>query len=238
MIMKNLTITKAVLLAVLLVSAISTDLFASIQFRTLKADGFSSRMSSAVKEVIKVKAESAHENDFFRPAEPCCSKIGAVKTFTIVKVIRKKSTDKFDIRGTISNESDNTVSRFLNRPINGVLSSAFGYRIHPKRKKRHFHSGIDLAAKKGTPISCAASGKVVFAGWKTGYGYVVMVDHGKGYETLYAHCSKLAVTTGQTVSAGKIVAYVGRTGVATGPHLHFEVRKNGVYKNPLKYLKN
>ena len=238
MIMKNFTITKAVLLAVLLVSAISTDLFASIQFRTLKADGFSSRMSSAVKEVIKVKAESTHENDFFRPAEPCCSKIGAVKTFTIVKVIRKKSTDKFDIRGTISNENDNTVARFLNRPINGVLSSAFGYRIHPKRKKRHFHSGIDLAAKKGTPISCAASGKVVFAGWKTGYGYVVMVDHGKGYETLYAHCSKLAVTTGQTVSAGKIVAYVGRTGVATGPHLHFEVRKNGVYKNPLKYLKN
>ena len=65
-----------------------------------------------------------------------------------------------------------------------------------------------------------------------------MVDHGKGYETLYAHCSRLAVTIGQTVSAGKIVAYVGRTGVATGPHLHFEVRKNGVYKNPLKYLKN
>ena len=236
--MKNITNIRAVLLAVLLVSAISTDLFASIQFRTLKTDGFSSRMASAVKEVIKVKPEITHENDFFRPAEPCCSKIGAVKTFTIVKVIRKKSTDKFDIRGTISGESDNTASRFLNRPINGVLTSAFGYRIHPKRKKRHFHSGIDLAAKKGTPISCAASGKVVFAGWKTGYGYVVMVDHGKGYETLYAHCSRLAVTTGQIVSAGKIVAYVGRTGVATGPHLHFEVRKNGAYQNPLRYLKN
>ena len=236
--MKNITIIRAVSLAVLLVSAISTDLFASIQFRTLKADGFSSRMSSAVKEVIKAKVERTHDNDFFKPAEPCCSKIGAVKTYTIVKVIRKKSTDKFDIRGTISGESDNTASRFLYRPINGVLTSAFGYRIHPKRKKRHFHSGIDLAAKKGTPISCAGAGKVVFAGWKTGYGYVVMVDHGKGYETLYAHCSKLAVTTGQTVSAGKIVAYVGRTGVATGPHLHFEVRKNGVYRNPLKYLKN
>ena len=238
MIMKRNAIKKAILTALLLVTAISTNLFASIQFRTLKSDGFSTRMASAVKEVIKERAERTHENDFFRPAEPCCSKIGAVKTFTIVKVVRKKSPDKFDIRGTISNESDNTASRFLNRPISGVLTSSFGYRIHPKRKKRHFHSGIDLAAKKGTPISCAASGKVVFAGWKTGYGYVVMVDHGKGYETLYAHCSKLAVTTGQTVSTGKIVAYVGRTGVATGPHLHFEVRKNGIYKNPLRYLKN
>jgi murein DD-endopeptidase MepM/ murein hydrolase activator NlpD len=236
--MKKLAITRAVILAVLMVTAISSDLFASIQFRTLKSDGFSIRMSSAVKEVIKAKVEKSHDNDFFRPAEPCCSRIGAVKTFTIVKVERKKSTDKFDIRGTVSNESDSTASRFLNRPINGVLTSGVGYRIHPKRKKRHFHSGIDLAAKKGTPISCAASGKVVFAGWKTGYGYVVLVDHGKGYETLYAHCSKLAVTTGQTVSTGKIVAYVGRTGVATGPHLHFEVRKNGVYRNPLKYLKN
>ena len=236
--MKKLAFKKVIFLAVLFVSAMNTDLFASIQFRTLKSDGFSIRMSSAVKEVIKGKSAKNHEDDFFKPAEPCCSKIGAVKTFTIVKVVRKSSSDKFDIRGTISNETDNTASRFLNRPINGVLSSSYGYRIHPKRKKRHFHSGIDLAAKKGTPISCAASGKVVFAGWKTGYGYVVMVDHGKGYETLYAHCSKLAVTAGQTVTAGKIVAYVGKTGMATGPHLHFEVRKNGVYRNPLKYLKN
>ena len=236
--MKKLAITKTFLFTVLLMLAISSDLFASVQFRTLKSDGFSARMSSAVKEVIRINSERSHESDFFKPAEPCCSKIGAVKTFTIVKVERKKSNGIFDIRGTISNESDNTASRFLNRPISGVLTSSYGYRIHPKRKKRHFHSGIDLAAKKGTPISCAAAGRVVFAGWKTGYGYVVMVDHGKGYETLYAHCSKLAVTTGQTVSTGKIVAYVGRTGVATGPHLHFEVRKNGVYRNPLKYLKN
>ena len=239
MIMKILTIKKAILLGVLLIAAVNTNLFASIQFRTLKSGGFSSQMSAAVHEVIKIQSVKNHEADFFKPAEPCCSKIGAVKTYTIVKVVKKKSTDKFDIRGTISNDGfDKSASRFLNRPINGVLTSSFGYRIHPKRKKRHFHSGIDLAAKKGTPIGCAAPGKVIFAGWKTGYGYVVMVDHGKGYETLYAHCSRIAVTTGQTVNTGKVVAYVGRTGVATGNHLHFEVRKNGVYQNPLRYLKN
>ena len=215
------------------------ELLASIQFRTLKSGCFVSQMSSGVTEVISVKSDKKEEVDFFKPKDPYCSKIGAVKTFTIVRTItRRKKANDFDIRGKIGEGTDKNVSRFLNRPIVGVLTSSFGYRIHPKRKKRHFHAGIDLAAKSGTPIACAAAGKVVFAGWKNGYGYVVMVDHGKGYETLYAHCSKIAVKTGQSVSTGKTVAYVGRTGVATGPHVHFEVRKNGVYQNPLRYLKN
>jgi murein DD-endopeptidase MepM/ murein hydrolase activator NlpD len=229
--------TKTIVLFIFFIIAISSELYASIQFRTLKSGCFSNQMSSVVTEVIRVKQEKEEEN-IFKPKDPCCSKIGAVKTFAIVKVIKRKSSD-FNIRGIISGEnSDKTISRFLYRPIRGVLTSSFGYRIHPKRKRRHFHSGVDLAAKTGTPIGCAGYGKVVFAGWKTGYGYVVMVDHGKGYETLYAHCSKIAVSVGQTVHAGKTVAYVGRTGVATGPHLHFEVRKNGVYQNPLRYLKN
>ncbi len=236
--MKKLAIIDFILIAFILCSVAKIEAATSLQFRTLKSCGFVSKMSSiTVKEVIKVKHEKDDQVSFFAPKDPCCSKFGAVKTYTI-KIVKRKSTDSFDIRGTIGDGSDSSASRFLNRPINGILTSAFGYRIHPKRKKRHFHSGVDLAAKSGTPIACAGSGKVVYAGWKNGYGYVVMVDHGKGYETLYAHCSRLAVTTGQTVVAGKIVAYVGRTGVATGPHLHFEVRKNGVYQNPLRYLKN
>ena len=235
--MKKFVIIYLVTLVSLIAFQGKADAATSLQFRTLKSGGFMTQMSSAVTEVINVKSQN-DEADFFKPKDPFYSKIGAVKTYTI-KVVTKKSSDKFDIRGTISSDSyDNSVSRFLNRPINGILTSSFGYRVHPKRKKRHFHSGIDLAAKSGTPIACAGTGKVVFAGWKNGYGYVVMVDHGKGYETLYAHCSRIAVSTGQTVYAGKIVAYVGRTGVATGPHLHFEVRKNGVYQNPLRYLKN
>ncbi len=236
--MKKIAIINLIVFAFIALAVAKVEAATSLQFRTMKSCGFVSKMASvAVTEVIKIKPEKKEEANFFCPKDPCCSKIGAVKTFTI-RVVKKKSTDQFDIRGTIGDNSDNTVSRFLNRPINGILTSSFGYRVHPKRKKRHFHSGVDLAAKSGTPIACAAPGKVVFAGWKNGYGYVVMVDHGRGYETLYAHCSKLSVSMGQSVNAGKILAYVGRTGVATGPHLHFEVRKNGVYQNPLRYLKN
>lgn len=234
--MNKLSIRNIFVLTIFL-SAISSSLLASIQFRTLKSNSFVSQKSLAETEVIKIKQELKLDN-FFSSKAPCCSKIGAVKTY-IVKTLKRRPSDNFNIRGSLKGEGkDTTVSRFLNRPIRGVLTSSYGYRIHPKRKKGHFHSGIDIAGKTGTPIACAAPGKVVYAGWKNGYGYVVMVSHGNGYETLYAHCSKLAVSAGQTVKAGKTVAYVGRTGVATGPHVHFEVRKNGVYQNPLKYLKN
>ena len=237
--MKKLSIISLIALTVILASVAKIEAATSLQFRTLKSSGFISKMaSSAITEVIKVKQEKTEEANFFSPKDPCCSRIGAVKTYTIKVVKKNSSSDSFDIRGSIGDSYDKFASRFLNKPINGILTSSFGYRVHPKRKKKHFHSGVDLAAKSGTPIACALSGKVVFAGWKNGYGYVVMVDHGKGYETLYAHCSKLSVSIGQTVNTGKIIAYVGRTGVATGPHLHFEVRKNGIYQNPLKYLKN
>ena len=238
--MENLTKTlKALTIAALIIPAISQEASASVHFHSVKAGGFVSQMSSAVTEVINVRPEKEEKARFFNTTDVASSKLGAVKTYTI-KVVEKKSKkkDNFNIKGVVDEGNDSTITRFLNRPINGVLTSAFGYRIHPKRKRRHFHSGVDLAAKSGTPIACAGSGKVVYAGWKSGYGYVIMVDHGRGYETLYAHCSKLSATVGQTVSAGKIIAYVGRTGVATGPHLHFEVRKNGAYQNPMRYLKN
>lgn len=237
--MRKISKTRTLILSLLFISAINADSLGSIQFRTLKSGSFISQMSLAENEIIKPILEKKSDDNFFCAKDPCCSKIGAVKTYAIKSIVRKRSFDNFDIRGSIKGEgTDKNVSKFLNRPINGILTSSYGYRIHPKRKKKHFHSGIDLAAKSGTPIACAAPGKVVYAGWKNGYGYVVMVDHGKGYETLYAHCSKLAVTIGQSVNVGKTIAYVGRTGVATGPHVHFEVRKNGVYQNPLKYLKN
>lgn len=239
-IMKNLANTlKAISIAALMVSAISLEANASVHFHSVKAGGFVSQMSSAVTEVINVRPEKEEKAKFFNTTDVACSKVGAVKTYT-VKIVDKKprKNDNFKIKGVYDDSGDATATRFLNRPVNGVLTSAFGYRIHPKRKRRHFHSGVDLATKSGTPIACAGSGKVVYAGWKSGYGYVIMVDHGRGYETLYAHCSKLSATVGQTVSAGKIIAYVGRTGVATGPHLHFEVRKNGAYQNPMRYLKN
>ena len=102
---------------------------------------------------------------------------------------------------------------------------------------QRFHTGIDLAAPAGTPIYAAKAGRVEVAGWSSvGYGFHVVLDHGGVLETLYAHMSRIAVRAGQWVEAGQVIGYVGSTGWSTGPHLHFEVRVNGLVKNPLSYL--
>ncbi len=116
------------------------------------------------------------------------------------------------------------------------ISSPYGYRIHPITKTRKLHTGIDYAAPYGTAIYAAEDGKVLTSGWINGYGYTVTINHGGGYVTLYAHCSKLLVSAGQSVTAGQTIAKVGSTGNSTGNHLHFEVKVNGATQNPANYL--
>ncbi len=115
-------------------------------------------------------------------------------------------------------------------PIQGVLVSRFGIR------GAEHHDGIDIAAPEGTPIAAAAAGKVIFAGVQHGYGNLAIVDHGSGEATVYAHCEQLLVKLGDEVAAGQVIAKVGRTGRATGPHLHFEVRERAQPRNPLLFL--
>ncbi|MBE7015885.1 MAG: hypothetical protein E7417_03570 [Ruminococcaceae bacterium] len=116
------------------------------------------------------------------------------------------------------------------------MSSPYGYRIHPISKTKKLHTGIDYAAPLGTAIYAADDGVVLTAGWVNGYGYTVSINHGSGYVTLYAHCSKLLVSSGQKVTRGQTIAKVGSTGNSTGNHLHFEVRVNGKTTNPAGYL--
>lgn len=119
------------------------------------------------------------------------------------------------------------------------IGSPFGYRIHPILKYRKFHGGIDIGAPQGTAIHAAASGKVIWSGWRSGgSGNTVILDHGGGMTTLYLHIMNggLLVKDGQTVKAGQVIAKVGTTGLSTGPHLHFEVRKNGERQDPVKYV--
>ena len=121
-------------------------------------------------------------------------------------------------------------------PGSSKVSSYYGNRLHPILKKYKMHTGIDISASQGSSIVAANKGTVMMAGWQNGYGYTVVVDHGGGITTLYAHCSKILVSVGKTVKAGQTIAKVGSTGMSTGPHLHFEVRKNGSTTNPLKYV--
>lgn len=122
-------------------------------------------------------------------------------------------------------------------PSTSYITSKFGYRIHPIYGYRKFHTGIDIGAGSGSRIVAANSGTVILSGWNGGYGKCIVVDHGGGITTLYAHCSSLLVGRGAKVSRGQTIAKVGSTGNSTGPHLHFEVRVNGVYKNPLNYVR-
>ena len=115
-------------------------------------------------------------------------------------------------------------------PVNGPVVSGFGMRWG------RMHTGIDIAVPYGTPIHASAAGRVIYAGWLGGYGNLVVVDHGRGLATAYAHQSRIGVTNGQTLAQGQVLGYVGCTGHCFGPHLHFEVRVNGTPVDPLGYL--
>jgi murein DD-endopeptidase MepM/ murein hydrolase activator NlpD len=121
-------------------------------------------------------------------------------------------------------------------PTVGRVSSTFGPRVHPVTGRQGMHSGLDIAAPTGTPIAAAAGGTVTFAGVRGGYGNIVIIDHGDGRETRYAHADRMLVQAGQRVAAGEQVATVGATGTATGPHLHLEVRVDGNPVDPRPLL--
>jgi murein DD-endopeptidase MepM/ murein hydrolase activator NlpD len=117
-----------------------------------------------------------------------------------------------------------------------VVTSTFGYRVHPIYGDRRLHAGVDFRASTGTSVLAAGAGTVAFAGWKSGYGNTVIIDHGGQIATLYGHNSALAVSVGDTVKRGERIAAAGSTGNSTGPHVHFEVRVSGTPVDPMKYL--
>ncbi len=121
-------------------------------------------------------------------------------------------------------------------PSEGGVSSGFGYRISPFTERREMHKGIDLVASKGSPIIATADGIITFAGSKGLLGNTVVVDHGHGISTRYAHCSKIVKKCGDAVKRGDIIARVGNTGKSTGTHLHYEVRVNNIQVNPERYM--
>ena len=121
--------------------------------------------------------------------------------------------------------------------VSSYITSPYGTRVHPVTKTVKTHTGIDIGASHGTNIYAAASGTVLVSGWNSGgYGNYVVIDHGGGVTTLYAHCSALLVSSGQSVTKGQVIAKIGSTGMSTGPHLHFEVLKNGSHTNPMAYF--
>lgn len=158
-----------------------------------------------------------------------------IKEEIIVAKVAKNDTGNRTSFSTASNISRTNMSIGISfiKPVTGTISSRFG---SVSRVRSSVHTGLDIAASKGTTIKAAASGTVTFSGTKGAYGKLVVITHSNGVQTHYGHCSSLYVSEGQYVTQGEKIAAVGSTGNSTGPHLHFEVRVNGIAYNPQNYV--
>lgn len=176
-------------------------------------------------------------NSIAKPELVYASALVNGKTFRAYRVKDGKRDEYVDSNGVILSTCARTNS-MLAQPLNKMrITSAYGYRIHPVRGFSKKHTGVDLGAPVGTPVYAAASGKILRAGYYSGYGKYVKIHHNQSIETAYGHLSKIVVRAGQNIRQGQIIGYVGVTGVTTGPHLHYEVKKNGEFINPVSFVK-
>lgn len=186
---------------------------------------------SANQDDIGILEKYGKELKEFTDVEKCVSELYEKKV-----VVKKTTYSTPSASNYTSGRSYAKVNLGISliNPVSGIITSRFGSN---DSVRSHSHSGIDIAAPYGTPIKASASGTVTYSGnANDGYGLYVIISHGNGVQTVYAHCSQLLVSAGQTVSQGEAIAKVGSTGNSTGNHLHLEVRKNGVTYNPQNYV--
>ena len=160
------------------------------------------------------------------------------KVVQVASTSSRKSSNVYQAKGTVNTKTTTSSGKVslgisLIKPVSGTISSRFGSRSSVRSSA---HTGLDIAAPSGTAVKAAASGTVTFSGYKGSYGNLIVISHGNGVQTYYGHCSKLYVVAGTQVSQGQTIAAVGSTGNSTGPHLHLEIRINGVAYNPQNYL--
>ena len=192
-------------------------------------NGLKEKNSTNISNITIVEKYETEVKDFVTSQE-AISKL-YVEPVKIVKVAKKTTGTVNTSTNISSKKADIGIS--LIRPVSGTITSRFAA---SSRIRVSSHTGLDIATASGTPIKAAASGTVTFSGRKGSYGYMVVISHGNNVQTYYAHCSKLYVSAGQTVTQGQTIAAVGSTGNSTGPHLHLEVRVNGVAYNPKNYV--
>lgn len=161
---------------------------------------------------------------------------GSIDMETLKNQIKLTMESVGEIKDYLSQQKDLYVATPKGWPVAGRISSPYGYRDHPQTGARDFHSGMDIASEPGTPVKATADGIVSFAGWSGGSGNLVALEHGLGFSTYYAHNRQVVVKAGQKVKRGDIISYVGSTGNSTGPHLHYEVWKEGRSLNPSTFI--
>ena len=196
-------------------------------------NGLKEKNSSNIEKISIVEKYEQDIKDLIT-SEEAISKlyVEPVKVVTVAKTTTSSKTGTVNTALTTSSGKA-SLGVSLIRPVSGTITSRFGVRSSIRRSS---HTGLDIATSTGTPIAAAASGTVTFSGYKGSYGNMVVISHGNGVQTYYGHCSKLYVSAGTQVSQGQTIAAVGSTGNSTGPHLHLEVRVNGVAYNPQNYV--
>lgn len=207
----------------------------SFEEAELVVNGLKEKNSSNIEKISIVEKYEPSMTDLVT-SEEAISKL-YVEPAKVVKVASNKTT-KAKATGSVNTATTiasgaPSIGVSLIRPISGTITSRFGARSSIRSSA---HTGLDIAASTGTPIAAAASGTVTFAGYKGSYGNMVVISHGDGIQTYYGHCNSLYVSAGTYVSQGQTIATVGSTGNSTGPHLHLEVRVNGVAYNPQNYV--
>lgn len=161
---------------------------------------------------------------------------GSIDVEELKRQISESMKSVSEIKNYLAKEQNTYRATPQGWPVEGKFSSGFGMRIHPQTGLRQFHTGVDLSAPNGTPVHATADGVVSFADWSKGNGKIVVLEHGHGFTTVYAHNSRIDVKAGQTVKRGQVIAAAGATGNATGPHVHYEVWKGGNYVNPISFM--
>jgi murein DD-endopeptidase MepM/ murein hydrolase activator NlpD len=161
---------------------------------------------------------------------------GSIDMETLRRQIRLSMESVGEIKDFLSQQKDIFLATPSGWPVDGHVTSPFGERDHPRSGEPTFHTGIDIAAEPGSPVRATADGIVSFSGWSGAGGNLAAIEHGFGFSTYYAHNKMVIVKVGQKVRRGEIIGYVGSTGNSTGPHLHYEVTREGKVINPLKYI--
>lgn len=164
------------------------------------------------------------------------SESGSLDLENLKKQIRITMESAGEIKDYLSQERNAYVATPRGWPVDGHITSPYGAREHPMTGGKEFHGGVDIAAEPGKPVSATADGIVSFAGWSGASGNLVVIEHGLGFSTCYAHNKMVAVKTGQKVKRGDVIGYIGSTGSSTGPHVHYEVWRNGNSTDPKVYL--
>ncbi len=229
---------------------IGTAFVVSISVRAVEYRRMEERLSLVTSQFLEMKGTM----ESLKQAEKDFRKLFSLKSKTaILESVDSGDTGSLDmealrgeieaamqsvsaIRAYIAEQRDIHLATPFGWPVAGTLSSPYGYRNHPVYEQRKLHTGVDLSVPSGTRVKATADGVVSFAGWTENSGFVVVIEHGYGFSTAYAHNRKALVRVGQRVVRGEVIARSGSTGVSTGPHVHYEIWKNGRHVDPAEFL--